>query len=143
MARAGDHLNNNTDGVDDAAHDDSPLATNPVGHVTGDESAKEGTAGQDRDDERGVGVAERLSVGTLYSLVEDGRGGDTVDVTGIVTEEDTTEGGESAEEVGLPGDGGLNGLDILRGVEGDVLLAELANVDLFRGRYCCSRLVID
>jgi len=53
---------------------------------------------------------------------------DTVDVTGIVTEEDTTEGGEGAEEVGLPGDGGLDVLDILRGVEdgrGPALLGRL------------------
>lgn len=114
----GDHLDDNTDGVDDTAGDDSPLATNHVGAVTGDDSAKEGTGGEDRDDERLVGVGEGLLTRALDGLDEDGVAVDTVDVTGVVTEEDTTKRGKGAHHVGLPGDGGLDGLDRLGGVEG-------------------------
>ncbi len=37
----------------------------------------------------------------------------TVDVPGVVAEEDATERGKGADEVGLPGDGGLDALDVL------------------------------
>ena len=54
---ASDHLDDDTQRVDDTAHDDGPLAADPVGDITSDEGAEEGTAGQDGDDEGGVGVA--------------------------------------------------------------------------------------
>ena len=48
------------------------------------------------------------------------RAGDTVDVSGVVAEKDTAEGGEGAEQVGLPGDGSLDHLDVLGGGHGTV-----------------------
>jgi len=50
---------------------------------------------------------------TLDEGDEDAGSSDTVDVTGVVTEEDTTERGESAHQVGLPGDGSLDALNIV------------------------------
>lgn len=40
-----DHLNNHTDAVDDAAHDDSPFSPNAISQVTGNQSTEECTAG--------------------------------------------------------------------------------------------------
>lgn len=55
--------------------------------------------------------------GALNSLDEVLVAENTVDVTRIVTEEDTTEGGKGAEHVGLPGNGSFNVLDILSNAE--------------------------
>lgn len=41
----GNHLDNNTDSVDDASGNDSPLAAHPISEITSDESTEEGTAG--------------------------------------------------------------------------------------------------
>lgn len=143
-----------TNDVDNATSDDGPLATNDVGGVTSDESTEESTSREDRSDERQVAALERGSqaggllgedVGfTLDEGDEDAGASDTVDVTGIVTEEDTTERGECAHEVGLPGDGSLDALDIVssgetpsgrsdRGGGGDVV-AVLLHVG---GCSCC------
>jgi hypothetical protein len=140
-----------TNDVDNATSDDSPLATDDIGGVTSDESTEESTSREDRSDERQVAALEGGSqaggllgedVGlTLDEGDEDAGASDTVDVTGIVTEEDTTERGECAHEVGLPGDGSLNALDIVssgetpsgRGGGGDVV-AVLLHVG---GCSCC------
>lgn len=124
---AGNHLDNNTDSVDDASGNDSPLAAHPISEITSDESTEEGTAGQDRNNEGGVGVSQsrvlvlRVQVGdvcgALNSLDEVLVAENTVDVTRIVTEEDTTEGGKGAENVGLPGNRSFNVLDILGNAE--------------------------
>lgn len=114
-----DHLNSDTDRVDDAAHDDSPLATNAVSKITSDQGTEKGTAGEDRDDERLVALGELGGTLALDLLNEELGAVDTVDVTGIITEEDTAKGGEGAQEVGLPGDGSLDLLDILGSLEGD------------------------
>jgi hypothetical protein len=143
-----------TNDVDNATSDDGPLATNDVGGVTSDESTEESTGREDGGDERQVAALEggsgcasgKLSgnVGlTLDEGDEDAGASDTVDVTGIVTEEDTTERGEGAHEVGLPGDGSLDALDIVscgetpcgrndRGGGGDVVA-----VFLHVGGRCC------
>jgi hypothetical protein len=111
-----------TNDVDNTAHDNSPLAANDVGHVTSDEGTEEGTSRQDRGDQRQVAAGQGrtvagsdLSVNELITLDEsdeDLGAGDTVDVTGVVTEEDTTKGGESAHQVGLPGNGSLDALRV-------------------------------
>ena len=122
---AGDHLDYNTNHVDDSTDNDSPLAADPVGDITGNDGTEEGTARQDGGDERGVALAEGLGANALDGLDEDLGTVDTVDVTGIVAEEDTTERGKGAHEVGLPGDGSLNLLDALGSLEGDGGLAGL------------------
>lgn len=113
------HLNNNTNSVDKATSNDSPLATHAVSKITSDEGTKEGTAGEDRGDERRVALAEAVGTSALDLVDEELGAIDTVDVSGIVAKEDTTEGRESAHHVGLPGDGGLDLLDIVGSLEGD------------------------
>jgi hypothetical protein len=102
---------------------------------------------QNRDNERGVastdgaqtiGSVETLRADGAFNLLNEERGvEDTVNVTGIVTveknqyprkdmreqttrlpEEDTTEGGESAQEVGLPRDRRLGHVDIGGSMDG-------------------------
>lgn len=148
--RVGWKESKHTNDVDTASHDDSPLATNDVGHVAGNESTEESTSRENRSDQREVATGEgsRLASGelgidegiALNKADEDLRASDTVDVTGVVTEEDTTEGGESAHEVGLPGNGSLNALDISGGGQadrggpvGDALLG----VGLLHREGCC------
>ena len=46
-----------------------------------------------------------------------GKAEDTVDVSRVITEEDTTERGEGADEVRLPGHGSLDAIDIAGGRE--------------------------
>lgn len=118
-----DHLNNNTKAVDDATSNDSPLAADAVSDITGDDSTEEGTAGENRDDQRLVAFAERVMVKAL-DLVDEVLGTiDTVDVPRIVTEEDATERGEGAHKVGLPGYGSLDLVDIVGSLEGDRVVA--------------------
>lgn len=59
------HLNNNTNSVDEATHDDSPLAADTVGKITSDEGTEEGTAGEDGGDERRVALAEAVGTSAL------------------------------------------------------------------------------
>merc|ERR1712023_152369 len=116
------HLQDNTDDVDETSQNDRPLATNHVGEITSNESTKEGTSGKDRHNERGVAGADSASaIGGIETLGADGsldlldekrRVEHTVNVTGIVSEEDTTERCESTKEVGLPGNGALSHVDI-------------------------------
>mgnify|MGYP006953142671 CR=1 FL=1 len=77
-------LENNTDDVDKAADDDSPATTDGVSDITSDDGAEEGTGGEDRSDERVVRTAESGCASTLDELDEDGRTGNTVDVTCFV-----------------------------------------------------------
>ncbi len=51
----GSQLESNTDGKDTAASDDGSPTSEPVGEVTGENGAEEGTGGEDGDDERVVG----------------------------------------------------------------------------------------
>ena len=115
ITKTSDHLDHATDHVDEAAENDSPLAADHVGKVTGDEGAKEGTAGQNGDDERLVRFRDGSGAGAsaFDGIDEHLRAENTVDVTGVITEEDTTERGEGADQVGLPCDGGFDAFDIL------------------------------
>lgn len=113
MIGAGNHLDDNTKHVDGTTDDDSPLTADPVGDITGSDGTEEGTGREDGGDEGQVVLTQLGGTDTLDGLDEDLGAVDTVDVTGVVTEEDTTKGGEGAHEVGLPGDGGLNGLHVL------------------------------
>lgn len=143
MRGGGDHLNNNTKHVDDTAENDGPLSADHVGKITSSDGTEEGTTRKNRSDEGGVALAQLGGSKALDGLVEDGRAIDTVDVTRVVTEEDTTERGEGAEQVGLPGDGGLDVLNIVGGVDGDGFLALLRALLLERvghgdgGLWCC------
>jgi hypothetical protein len=71
---------------------------------------------------------------------EDGGAQDTVDVTRIVPKEDTTERCESADKVGLPGDGSFDAVDIVSGAEGDRARAGLAMGFLAFGSHIGGRL---
>lgn len=123
ITMASNHLDNNTEAVDDATSNDSPLAADAVSDITGDDSTEEGTAGEDRDDQRLVAFAE-LVMAKALDLVDEVLGTiDTVDVPRVVTEEDATEGGKGAHEVGLPGDGSLDLVDVIGRLEGDRLVA--------------------
>lgn len=108
----GSDLDNDTTDVDQATDDDSPLAANELGDISSNDGSEEGTGRQDRGDQRQVGIGEGSGRGTLDSLVEGRRARDTVDVTRVITEEDTTERGKGADDIRLPGDGGLNAFDI-------------------------------
>jgi hypothetical protein len=108
----GDHLDDDTDDVDEAASNDSPLATDHVGQVTGNEGAKEGTAGQDGDDQGLLGRGQGSVAGAHDDVDELLEAIDTVDVPRVITEEDTAEGGEGTDEVGLPGDRRLDAVDV-------------------------------
>jgi len=50
-----DHLDDDTDGIDDTASNDSPFTSNAIGNITSDDGTEESTGRQDRDDERSVG----------------------------------------------------------------------------------------
>ena len=114
----GSDLKNDTDDVDEATNDDSVLATEDFGDITGDDSTEKGTGREDRDDKRVVGRGQGIEWATrLHSADEDTGGSDTVDVTRIITEEDTSERGKGADEVGLEGDWRLDALDIVGGCE--------------------------
>lgn len=66
-----------------------------------------------------MGGGDGSGSGTL-DLVDESLGArDTVDVSGVVAEEDTTERGKGANQVGLPGDGGLDAVDIAASSEND------------------------
>lgn len=101
-----------TDSVDTATSDDSPLATDDVGNVTSDDRTKESTSRENRSDQREPATSKLLGARAFDQLDENRGGSDTVDVAGVVAEEDTTERGEGAHEVGLPGNGSLDALDI-------------------------------
>jgi len=120
-------LQSNTDSKDTTAKNDGGSTSEPVREITSDNSAKEGTSREDRDDERVVGG--RQSEGVQFS--GGGIGGgvweflelmneilhsqNTTHVTGIVAEEETSKGSEDTHEIGLDGDGGLNAGGIRRG----------------------------
>jgi hypothetical protein len=110
----GGDLKDNTDDVDDATDDDCIATTNEVGAVTSNECTEESAGGQDGDDERLVWTGECGGIGTFDDMDEDWRASNTVDVTRIVTEEDTAKGREGANQVRLPRDRCLDVVDIVR-----------------------------
>lgn len=136
-ANTGKHLDDDTDHVDEAAEDDSVLATNPVGDITSNESAEEGTAGENGDDERLVGFVHGSGRVVALDLADEGSvTNDTVDVSGVISEEDTSKGGEGADHVGLPGDGGLDLGDVLGDGQADRFAGDTAGF-LLHGCCCC------
>jgi len=98
------HLDDDSDEVDGTTGDDGGPSSDHVGGVTGDDGTKEGTGRQDRDDERGLGSTDLFGADTLDSIDEDSGRQDSVDVTRVITEEDTSKRGKGAHEVGLQGD---------------------------------------
>ena len=125
MARTGGDLDGNTNDVDEAADDDGPFAADDVGDVASNDCAEEGTAGQDRGDQRLVGRGERCRSGALDDGNELGEAIDTVDVSRVIAEEDTSEGSEGADQVGFPGHWSLDAIDIGGGGEGTNLARHL------------------
>jgi len=117
VAGAGGHLEDNAAHVDETADDDGPFTANEVGDIAGDNSAKEGTAGENRDDQRLVGRGQSGGVGALDDMDEQLGAIDTVDVTRIVTKEDATEGSKGTDQVGFPGDWRLDAVNIVGGRE--------------------------
>ena len=81
-----------------------------------------------------MGGGDGVSIRTLDVLDEDGVSQDTVDVSRVITEEDTAEGGKGADHVGLEGYGSLDTVDIVGGLEDDGgagLALEPPGVDIF------------
>lgn len=66
-----------------------------------------------------VGTGELGGIAALDDVDEGLTGCHAVDVTRIVAEEDTTEGGKGADEVGFPGHWRLDAIDIAGGREAD------------------------
>lgn len=106
--RGGGGLEDHTDDKDHATQDDSELATNPIGQITSGERTEECTSRQDRGDERFLPGGEDESTGAFDGLDEEVHAHHTGDVTRVVTEEDTTKGGEDAHQVRLHGNGGFH-----------------------------------
>lgn len=125
MFGAGDHLNNDTDHVDKAADNDSPLSADPIRDVTSSESTEEGTGRQDGGDESLVALSKLLRTDAVDGLDEDLGALDTVNVSRIITEENTTKGGKGTHHVGLPCDGSLDIFDGLRSLKTDMALGVL------------------
>jgi hypothetical protein len=101
-------LHGNTDTEDESGEDDTPLATEYVCNRSACEGTKESTCGQDGDNKRLLGgrdgIASRI-IGRDGDGMAKGaepvfHGLDTRDGTGIITEEDTTKGGETGLEKG-------------------------------------------
>lgn len=111
-----------TNHVDYAARDDRPFATDDIGKIAGDDSAEEGTAGEDGHDERLVWTAESRSIVAGVGVGKRGVGLNgvnevvvainTVDVSRVVAEEDTSERRKGAHQVRLPSHGSFNAIDI-------------------------------
>ena len=110
-ASASNQLDDNTNSINNAADDDSPLATNHIGHITSDQCTEESSSRQNRDDQRRMGCAQ--SITTRIDHIDEHLGPiDTVDVTGVISKEHTTQGGKGAKQVGLPSNWRLNGVDV-------------------------------
>jgi len=123
----GSGLEDTSDGEDGAAQDDGQAATDEVGNITSGDGTKESAGGQDGGHEglvRGWDD-ELLLVGlvlgggdvgeSILRIFETGvetdevwHSQDTTHPSGIITKEDTTEGGEGTHEVCLDGHGGLD-----------------------------------
>ena len=108
-------LEDDTDDEDDATKDNGGSATIKVGKITGNESTEESTRREDRGDQRFLRCGEGKIGGRGSSWIQacqkldDVRHAhDTVDVSRIETEEDTTKSGKGTHEIGPGGDGGLD-----------------------------------
>lgn len=119
--RRGSGLQDDTNVEHDTANDDYGTTTEEVGQVTGHDGTEESTGRQDRGDQGllpgGKGEFSRAffevglpQIGELLDEVLHAH--NTVDITRVITEEDTTERGKGAHEIGLEGDGGLDPFDV-------------------------------
>jgi hypothetical protein len=93
----GSGLHGDTGGEDEDGEDDGPSPTEEICGGGGEESTEESTGGQDGDDEGLLGGgngARSGGVGFAKGTQPILHGLDTGDDTGIITKEDTTEGGE-------------------------------------------------
>lgn len=115
---ARDDLNDHTNGVDHTAIDDGPFAANQIGDIAGNQRTEEGAGRQDGDNQGLVRRRQGSRVGPLDHLHEQLGAIHTIDVTRIIPEKDTAETGKGAQEVGLPGNGRLDAVDICCRVEG-------------------------
>lgn len=138
---SGGSLKDTTDGEDGATKNNGKTTTDEISEITGDDGTEESTSGQDGGDERllrrgnaegifavcdDLGV-EMVNAGELdvrvfsasVLLDEEVHVEDTSHPAGIITEEDTTEGCESNNQVGTDGDRSLNAVDIGRAGHGD------------------------
>ena len=68
-----------------------------------------------------MGARKRGSACTFDGGDEKSRSTDAVNVTRIIAEEDSSEGGKCAHQVGLPGDWGLDVNNVIGSGELDVL----------------------
>lgn len=123
ITRTSNHLDNDTKHVDKAASDDGPLSANSIGDISGDNSAQEGTQGQNRNDERGPALRDLFGTLELDRILEDLRTQDTIDVSRVVAEEDTAKGSKSADHIRLPRDWGLDPVDVVGGLEHNTISA--------------------
>lgn len=96
--RVGGGLQSSTQVEDDKRRDDqTPTSTQGIVDGRSKQSTDKGTGGQDGDDQRGFTGAESLLVGREVGL-DVRHGHDTGNGTSVVTEKDTTEGGEDTDE---------------------------------------------
>ena len=111
-------LDDDTNGEYTATSNDGSTTTDPVGKSTREDGTEERTGGQDGNDERLVVRCELIS----GSMLDEVRGvrtkvvdevvcaENTVDVSGVVTEQDTSKSSKGTHEVGPEGDRGLGAL---------------------------------
>lgn len=95
--REGSGLHGDTGGEDEDGEDDGPSPTEEICGGGGEESTEESTGGQDGDDEGLLGGGDGArsgGVGFAKGTQPILHGLDTGNDTGIITKEDTTEGGE-------------------------------------------------
>lgn len=141
----GGSLQDSTNGEDAASHDNGWATTNEIGDVTSSDGTEEGTAGQNRSHERlitgsnveggivqfvgvrgGVFAEDGDGVGQAGVLTDEVRHGEhTSHPSGIISEEDSSEGREGTHEVCLDGHGGLDTLGIGRATDDSI------------ARHCC------
>lgn len=129
-------LKDTTDNEDQATNDDSKTTTNEVGNISRNDGTEEGTGGKNRsnqgllplrNDECSCVVLQRLAleasvlrVGQAGVLSDEvGHGKDTTHPSCVISEEDTTKGGEGDNEVCPHSDGGLDAIDIGRAGDGN------------------------
>lgn len=138
---SGSGLEDTTNAEDSTTHDDGDTATDEISDITSHDGAKEGTGRQDGGNQGDLAGPDREnSIAVVLDLLVGGRKTreldigvfcasvlldnivhvqDTSNPTSIITEEDTSKGGEGDDEVGPHGDRGLDTTDIGRAGHGD------------------------
>lgn len=133
---SGSSLKDTTDDEDEAASDDGQTTADEIGDITSNDGTEEGTSRQDRGGEGDLGRSNNEVLGVILEgitskasvlgvveasvlLDEVGHGEDTTHPTSVISEEDTSKGGEGDNEVGPHGDGRLDAVDISRAGDGN------------------------